>query len=172
MHKSLSWRSPKTEVKSSPIHGLGLFARESIGAGEVVAVKGGYIYDAEQWHNADESLESSEIQIGESLFIAPAEVSEREGAMLYTNHSCDPNIAIDGQIVFVAMRDIAAGEELTHDWATTDDLDFELKCRCASPRCRGVISGRDWQRPELQARYKGWFCWHLQRRIDAESQND
>lgn len=35
--------------------------------------------------------------------------------MLYTNHSCEPNIAIQGQIVFVAMREIAAGEELTHD---------------------------------------------------------
>jgi hypothetical protein len=28
--------------------------------------------------------------------------------MLFTNHSCDPNIALQGQIVFVAMRDIAA----------------------------------------------------------------
>ena len=56
--------------------------------------------------------------------------------MLYLNHSCDPNCAIAGQIVFVAMRDIAAGEELTHDWATTDDLDYELDCRCGSAACR------------------------------------
>ena len=54
--------------------------------------------------------------------------------MLYTNHSCDPNLAIQGQIVLVAMRDIAPGEELTIDWATTDDGDYEMECRCGSGR--------------------------------------
>jgi hypothetical protein len=23
-------------------------------------------------------------------------------------------------------------------------------------------------RPELQGRYRGWFCWFIQRRIDAQ----
>ena len=27
--------------------------------------------------------------------------------MLYTNHSCDPNLAIQGQVVLCAMRDVA-----------------------------------------------------------------
>jgi hypothetical protein len=89
--------------------------------------------------------------------------------MLYVNHCCDPNVAIQGQIVLVAMRDIRAGEELTIDWATTDDLDFEMSCRCGSPQCRGVITGKDWMKPELQAKYRGWFCWFLQRKIDALS---
>jgi hypothetical protein len=31
-------------------------------------------------------------------------------------------------------------------------------------RCRGVIEGRDWRRPELQRRYRGYFSWYLQRR--------
>ena len=33
--------------------------------------------------------------------------------MLYSNHSCDANLGIRGEITFVAMRDIPAGEELT-----------------------------------------------------------
>lgn len=37
----LSYRSPKTEARDSPIHGKGLFAKEAIAAGEIVAVKGG-----------------------------------------------------------------------------------------------------------------------------------
>src|SRR6266851_801870 len=61
--------------------------------------------------------------------------------MLFTNHSCDPNIALQGQIVFVAMRDIAAGEELTHDWATTDDADYTLACRCGSAVGRALPHG-------------------------------
>jgi len=36
-------------------------------------------------------------------------------------------MGIQGQIVFGAMRDIAPGEELAHDWATTDDLDYEIE---------------------------------------------
>ncbi len=82
-----------------------------------------------------------------------------------------PNIAIQGQIVFVAMRDIVAGEELTHDWATTDDLDYEMECKCGRPKCRRIVTGKDWKKPELQERYKGWFCWFLERKIDALSSN-
>jgi len=70
--------------------------------------------------------------------------------MLYTNHSCDPNLAIQGQIVLVAMREIAAGEELTNRLGHTDDGDHEMACRCGSPRCRGTVTGKDWMKPELQ----------------------
>ena len=156
-------------MQSSPIHGKGLFAVADIAAGEIVAVKGGYVLGRDQWAALEPVLGSAEIQLTEDLFIAPVAQDHREGSMLYTNHSCDPNIAIQGQIVFVAMRDIAAGEELTHDWATTDDLDYVLACRCGSPDCRGTITGRDWMKPELQEKYRGWFCWYLQRKIDALS---
>jgi hypothetical protein len=164
---SLTYRSPKTEVKASTIHGRGLFAKHAIGAGEIVAVKGGHILDGARWRALEPTLGPADIQIAEDLFIAPATPEEREGSMLFTNHSCDPNIAVQGQIVFVAMRDIAAGEELTHDWATTDDADYTLACGCGSARCRGTITGKDWMKPALQAKYRGWFCWFLQRKIDA-----
>ena len=36
-----------------------------------------------------------------------------------------------GEITFVAMRDIRAGEELTHDWAMTDDDDYSLNATAA-----------------------------------------
>lgn len=163
----LTYRSPKTQVRNSPIHGQGLFAKTTIARGEIVAVKGGYILSGRQWADIEPVLGAAEIQIAEDLFIAPVSQDHRDGAMLYTNHSCDPNIAIQGQIVLVAMRDIAPDEELTHDWATTDDLDYELHCNCGSSNCRGVITGRDWMKQELQEKYKGWFCWFIQRKIDA-----
>ncbi|MCI0486458.1 MAG: SET domain-containing protein-lysine N-methyltransferase [Blastocatellia bacterium] len=149
----LSYRSPKTEVRESPIHGKGLFAKQAIAAGEVVAVKGGHVLATKEWTTLEKSLGPADIQISEDLFIAPVRKEQREGSMLYTNHSCDPNIAIQGQIVFVAMRDIAPGEELTHDWATTDDLDYEMQCNCGAPNCRGTITGKDWMKRELQERY-------------------
>jgi hypothetical protein len=164
----LTYRSPKTEVRASPIQGQGLFARQAIATGEIVAVKGGYVLTRARWGALEPVLGPAEIQLTEDLVMAPVRGEERHGAMLYTNHSCDPNIAIQGQIVFVAMRDIAPGEELTHDWATTDDGDYELECRCGSPRCRRVVTGKDWRKPELRERYRGWFCWFLQRKIDEE----
>jgi hypothetical protein len=29
------------------------------------------------------------------------------------------------------------------------------------------VTGKDWMKPELQARYRGWFSWFLQRKIDG-----
>ena len=167
----LTFRSPKTEVRESPIHGKGLFAKHAIAAGEIVAVKGGHILTEQQWAALEQELGSAEIQIADALFIAPVRHEQREGSMLYTNHSCDPNIALQGQIIFVAMRDIAPDEELTHDWATTDDLDYEMECHCGRPNCWRILTGKDWMKRELQERYKGWFCWFLQRKIDALSSN-
>ena len=87
--------------------------------------------------------------------------------MLYSNHSCDANLGMRGEITFVAMRNIRAGEELTHDWATTDDDDYSIACKCGSPKCREILSGKDWQRPELQQRYAGYFSAYLARKIAA-----
>ncbi len=165
--RDLTYRSPKTEVKASPIEGRGLFAKEAIAAGDIVAVKGGRILTRKQWAALEGELGPAQIEISDDFVIAPGTREECLGSMLYTNHSCEPNIAIQGQIVLVAMRDIAAGEELTHDWATTDDGDYAMTCRCGRPTCRGTITGKDWTKPELRAKYKGWFCWFLQRKIDS-----
>lgn len=164
-----SYLSPKAEVKRSPIHGKGLFARRPIQANQIVAVKGGHVLERTAWREIEKELGAAEIQLTKDLFIAPVSADERDGAMLYLNHSCEPNCAIQGQIVFVAMRDIREGEEVTIDWATTDDDDYEMICNCGAASCRGIVTGKDWQRPELRRKYAGWFAWHLQCRIDRES---
>ena len=162
----LSFRSPKTEVKPSAIHGRGLFAKHPIAAGEIVAVKGGHIIDGAHLARLQPRLGSAEIQIGDNLFICPVTEEEREGSMLFSNHSCEPNIGLRGQIMFVAMRDVRAGEELTHDWAMTDDDDNAIECCCGAPSCRGTVTGKDWQRPELQQRYAGYFSSYLAVKIE------
>jgi hypothetical protein len=161
----LSWLSPKTRVAASPIEGRGLFAAEPIVRGEVVAVKGGHVFDGRTLERVRGSLGAAEIQIGDDLFIGPLAAEEREGSMIFSNHCCDPNLGVKGQIVFVALRDVAAGEELTHDWAMTDDDETSLACRCGAASCRGVVTGRDWRRPELQARYAGFFSEYLAAKI-------
>jgi SET domain-containing protein len=162
---NLSYISPKAEVRESPIHGRGLFAVEPFEAGEVVCVKGGYVFGRETLRAMPGWFGSAEIQVAEDLFIGPLSEDEREGSMLFTNHSCDPNMGVRGQIVFVAMRAVAAGEELTHDWATTDDDDYEVGCNCGAALCRKVINGQDWRRKDLQEKYRGFFSSHLEDKI-------
>jgi hypothetical protein len=161
----LSYLSPKVTVKPSPIQGRGLFAAEPILKNEVVCVKGGHIFGREKLCQVSPSLGPAEIQIGDNLFIGPLSARDREGSMIFSNHSCDPNIGVKGQIVFVAMRDIEAGEELTHDWATTDDDTYEMECRCNAKNCRKRITGQDWRKKELQEKYRGYMSWYLEQKI-------
>ena len=162
---NLSYISPKAVVRESRIHGRGLFAAEAFGAGEVVCVKGGYVFDRAALKSMPAWYGAAEIQVAEDLFIGPLSEDEREGSMVFSNHSCEPNVGVRGQIVFVAMRAVEAGEELTHDWATTDDDDYELACRCGARDCRQVITGQDWRRPELQEKYRGYFSFYLEEKI-------
>jgi len=161
----LSYISPKAAVQASPIHGRGLFAKAPIAKGEIVCIKGGHIFNRETLREVQKTLGSAEIQIDENLFIGPLTEGEREGSMIFSNHSCDPNLGVQGQIVFVAMRDIQAGEELTHDWAMTDDDDYEMACDCGAPHCRKVITGQDWRRRDLQEKYGDYISWYLWEKI-------
>ena len=162
---NLSFISPKALVKESPIHGKGLFARERIDKGEIVCIKGGHIFNRETLGRIQRTLGPAEIQIAEDMFIGPLDGEQREGSMIFSNHSCDPNIGVQGQIVFAAMRDIEPGEELTHDWATTDDDSYEMECRCGAENCRKVITGQDWRKRDLQQKYGNYMSWYLLQKI-------
>jgi SET domain-containing protein len=68
------------------------------------------------------------------------------GLGAYLNHSCDPNCEIDeikNRVWILAIRDIAAGEELLWDYNLYDD-DDPAPCHCGSPKCRGTMYSREW----------------------------
>ncbi len=167
---NLTYISPKAAVKNSPIHERGLFAIEPIAKGEIVCIKGGYIFDRQKLDSMSEWYRAAEIPIAENLFIGPITENDREGSMIFSNHSCAPNIGVQGQIIFVAMDDIEIGEELTHDWATTDDDDYRMECNCESTSCRKIITGQDWKRKDLQEKYSGYFSWYLKQEINQMNQ--
>jgi len=163
-----SYISPKARKGSpSTIEGRGLVAVAPIARDELVAIKGGHIVDTATLRSLPERLANSDVQIADGFHLVALEDAEYEPVMLFINHSCEANVGFAGNIVLVAMRDIAAGEELTTDYALFDDYDSEMRCRCGTPSCRGTIGGRDWQRPELQRRYGPYFSWYLQRRLAA-----
>lgn len=159
--------SDKVEKRASGIDGTGLFARAAIAQGEVVVAKGGHLFDRATRDRLSAELGPAEIQVAENLFLGPMTATEREGGMMHLNHSCEPNVGILGQILFVAMRDIAAGDELVMDYAMMDDDDYQMPCACGTAHCRGTVTGQDWRRPELQARYAGYFSAYLAAKIAA-----
>jgi len=161
-----SYITPKARKgAASGIEGRGLIAVAPIAAGELVAIKGGHIVTTAVLQSLPERLRNSEIQIADGFHLAALEEAEYEPVMLFLNHSCKPNVGFAGNTVLVAMRDIAPGEELTTDYALFDDHDEVMRCRCGTRSCRGTISGRDWQRPDLQRKYRDYFSTYLQRRF-------
>lgn len=91
----------------------------------------------------------------------------------YMNHSCEPTCwfvqsAAGFQGVMVASRDLVPGDELTFDYATSEDCELagSWPCACGASSCRGVVTPDDWSRLELQDRYAGHFLPHILNRID------
>src|SRR5690606_23332879 len=152
-----SYKSPKTEVKDSPIKGKGLFAKENINKGELIFIKSGHIVDCDTADKLEAELGEYCLQITDDFMLCPTTSEEVQNTAIYINHSCDPNVGPEGQVSFVAMRDVAAGEELCYDYAMTTARDYEMKCNCGSLKCRKVITGDDWKLTELQARYGEHF---------------
>jgi SET domain-containing protein len=161
-----SYITPKAHKGAvSSIQGRGLIAVAPIAAGDLVAIKGGHIVTTATLVSLPERLRNSEIQIADGFHLAAVDEAEYELVMLFLNHSCEPNVGFAGNTVLVAMRDIGPDEELTTDYALFDDSDESMRCQCRTPSCRGVISGQDWQRPDLQRRYGSYFSSYLQRRF-------
>lgn len=160
-----NWLTPKAEARPIGEKGWGSFAIEPVAAGETVAAFGGWVVTGATLTGLSADRQSRSIQVDSDLYLVSDETPE-PGDML--NHSCEPNCGLLGQIQLVAMRDIAAGEELSFDYAMCDASDYdEFRCLCRTPSCRTVVTGSDWRDPELQSRYAGWFSPYLARRIAA-----
>ena len=162
---SHSYLSAKAEVRPAGHKGLGLFANQAISAGETLAGFGGSVCDKAAFNGLSEDRRIHAIQIDDELYMVGAVVPEPADM---ANHSCEPNAGIVGSILLVAMRDVDVDEEVCFDYAMCDAADYdEFICACGTPGCRNVVTSADWQRPELQSRYRGWMSSYLQRRIDA-----
>jgi uncharacterized protein len=150
------WLHPAAEIRSSPIAGKGLFARTAIPKGTAVSRLGGRLVTGQELRRLLHAVQQSghgyldSITVtDDSHLVLPAGQPNGKG-----NHSCDPNLWWEAPYTLVARHDVAAGEELTNDYATsTGEDDFVMLCRCGSTQCRGLVTGKDWSRPDLQLHY-------------------
>ncbi len=160
-----SFKSRKTEVRNSEKQGKGFFAIQDIKKDEILAIRTGHIVEYDEAMRLDKQLGDFSLQISEDHFLCPKTKEEVENIVLYINHSCDPNVGMDGQINYVAMRDIKAGEELCLDYGTAMTTEYELDCKCSSKNCRGVVTGEDWKNENLQKKFGNYFAYFILERI-------
>jgi len=161
-----SFISPKTRKGlESKIHQKGFFAVDFIQKDEVVAVKEGEILTNEFLNKAGIGGRVG-LQVSDTEYLAPRTKEEFDKSMIYINYSCTPNLGMLGKNTVVAFRNIQPNEELTLDYAMISNDDDKIECNCGANNCRKVITGKDWMKPELQERYKGYFTDYIQNKID------
>lgn len=156
--------SDKVEIRESGINNKGMFAKETIYPNEIVFIKGGHIIKKDDIYSS--SVINSYLPISDEYYIGALTPEEEGDIKLYNNHSCNPNCGMHGEIVFVAIRKIEIGEELTIDYAFVDNEDYSFKCHCGSKNCRHTITGHDWAIKELQKKYYPYFSPYLKDKID------
>ncbi len=161
-----SFISPKTRKGlESRIHKKGFFAVDFIKKDEVIAIKKGEILSSK--FLKDNNIGGGVgLQVSDDTYIAPSSNEDFEKSMIYINYSCDPNVGMLGEDTVVAFRDIQPNEELTLDYAMIANDSMSMECNCGSLNCRRIITGKDWMKPQLQERYKGYFTNYIQSKID------
>jgi hypothetical protein len=119
--------------------GLGLFATKAIARNAyIVTYRGKRIPTAEARAREHRSGTKYMFEISSRWTI---DGSSRRNLARYVNHSCQPNaeaLLRKRQIVFVALRQIALGDEITLDYGK-DYIDLFIKdkgCRCAKCSAR------------------------------------
>ena len=160
-----SFLSPKVEAREcAEKGGSGVFALEPIKEGELVAVWGGRVVGIDTAMSLSPFMRRYVVQVEDRQYLAPLETIDPADCI---NHCCRANCGLKGQITLVAMRDIAVGEEICFDYATTDSSRFlEFECTCGHPSCRGRVQSDDWRLASVQQHNRGHFAPYLQRRID------
>jgi hypothetical protein len=155
--------SPWVRRGRSSIHARGLFARCDIPAGTRVIEYVGHRITKRQAELVEQQRLERQRRGGDSsvyVFILNQRYDIDGGVPWNTarlaNHSCEPNceaLNLRGHIWLVALRDIAAGEEITFDYGYEWEMHEEHPCRCGQPSCVGYILRED-LRPRLRRRLR------------------
>jgi SET domain-containing protein len=165
---------PLYEIRTSPIHGRGIYARKFIERDTwIVQYVGEKVDKAESDRRSNELLEKSKENGGARVYMFILTdawdvdgIVESNDARL-VNHSCEPNVEAqiwqDKEIWFVALRDIQPGEELFYNYGFDVETWEEHPCRCGSQRCAGYIVSEDYW-PQLRRKIAAKKSWETRRR--------
>lgn len=142
---------PPYFVRSSAVHGNGVFARRLIPAGEpIIEYRGERI----EWSEALIRAELKGGPVNHTFFFTLADGRMIDGGSdgneaRFINHSCEPNCEAmehqDGSVFIYSLMDIRRGEELVYNYALiyearhTAAVRRAFVCHCGAPGCTGTM---------------------------------
>ena len=119
-------------VKESKIHEKGVFASRNFKKGEVV-LKWDISHElTKEEVNSIPEEEKRYVTFFDGKYVL-MQPTER-----YVNHSCEADTYADN-FCDIAKRNIMVGEEITADYSEEGVPDMNMKCKCGSKNCRGII---------------------------------
>lgn len=134
------------EIQSSRF-GKGLFATKDIAPNTLLClIQGRNLSFKETLLLGDK--ESHCIQVALDQYILS------DSPFLYSNHSCNPNCAINNNYEFFSLKEIKMGEELFWDYSTSMlERHWTMICNCGNQNCRKIITDFDLLPNALQEEY-------------------
>jgi SET domain-containing protein len=126
--------------------GRGLFAGQPIAAGvEILRFTGPVLSLNEVRTRGPAAANALQVGVDRYLFL------DEPGRLV--NHSCSPNAAVFTDTSLVAIRAIAADEEIRFDYSTTISDGWTMPCRCGAADCRGIVAAFQLLPEPLRRRY-------------------
>lgn len=126
--------APGFVVRGSAGRGRGLYTEVPRRAGEGLFVVEGQVHTGA--YDDDAQVGPTWFGAGHQRWVEPAESNLGR----FINHACEPNAAVRDFVHVVAARDIKEGEEITIDYALTEEDPFwSMECRCGAASCRRTI---------------------------------
>jgi uncharacterized protein len=132
--------APGLAIQKSPIDGKGCFATRLFPKGRKIAEYAGEVITRREVARRVKTRRKH--RICAVSYNRHLDGARGGNGTHYINHSCRPNCYMRttyGHLLFIALRDIRPGEEITCDYISTHHPD-DYRCRCKSPDCRGTIN--------------------------------
>ncbi len=149
-------RYSNTLIVSPVRNGHGIVALKPFAPGAAICqIRGKVVTGAAVWRYWDRDPRRGEncLRYDADHYLDP------EGEIgAYANHSCHPNAGVimaGRRLMLKAIRPIAAGDEVTHDYSTllgADDI-WKMKCDCGEAGCRKVVRNVSRLPADVRARY-------------------
>jgi len=143
--------TPSWIVKSSPIHGYGVFARRAIPPGTCIIE---YMGERIDWAEAERRAQERQTSLSHTYYFSLHDGRVIDGGSngneaRFINHSCEPNCEAiedaDGRVFICSSRPVERGEELSYHYALiyegrhTAAVKRAFECHCGAPGCAGTF---------------------------------
>jgi uncharacterized protein len=154
-------QSDLCEVRSSEIHGRGVYATQDlVPETKIIEYLGEYIdketSETRAWAQAAKAEKNGEAAVYiftlDKKWDIDGNVAWNDARLI--NHSCEPNCEAwieEDQIFIYSLKKIKKGDELTFDYGFDVDCYEDHPCLCGTKSCVGYIVSRE-QWPELKKR--------------------